>query len=260
MSYTKITYVVCDDVATIRMDDPQKLNAMSAELATEMMEALHRAEREARAIVIGTTGRAFSAGANLGEGGFDVDDPARDIGARLEPYINPLILAMRDSPLPVVTSVRGAAAGVGCGLSLAGDMIIASESAFFLQAFSKVGLTPDGGATYLLSKAIGRVRAMELMLLGERLYAARALEWGLINRVVPDDELDSATQELAVKLAKGPRSLGMTKASAWAALENSLEKQLLTERRYQFAAGQTDDCVEGVKAFREKRAPRFAGR
>lgn len=259
MDYTKITYGVRDGVATIRMDDPDKLNAMSIELAGEMIQALHRAEREARAIVIGSTSRAFSAGGNLGEGGFNIDDPERDMGEKLEPYVNPLILAMRDSPLPVITSIRGAAAGVGCGIGLAGDLIIAAESAFFFQAFCKIGLTPDGGATYFLSKAIGRVRAMELMLLGEKLHAPKALEWGLVNRVVPDDELDDATQELAVQLAKGPRSLGMIKASAWAALEAPLEKQLLTERRYQLAAGRTNDCAEGVKAFREKRVPDFKG-
>lgn len=259
MDYSKITYDLRDDVATILMDDPATLNAMSAGLATEMSHAIHRAEQEARSIVIGTSGRVFSAGGNLGEGGFDLDDPLRDIGAKLEPLVNPLILTMRDSPLPILTSVRGAAAGVGCGMALAGDLIIASESAFFLQAFSKVGLTPDGGSTYLLSKAIGRVRAMEMMLLGERIPAAQALEWGLINRVVPDDALDDAAQELAKKLAAGPVSLGMIKASAWAALEAPLEKQLLTERRFQLKAGRTRDFAEGVAAFREKRAAKFQG-
>ncbi|AUW57107.1 2-(1,2-epoxy-1,2-dihydrophenyl)acetyl-CoA isomerase [Sphingobium sp. SCG-1] len=260
MKYGKIQYELRDNVATILLNDPEKLNAMSRELAAEMTHGIRRAEGEARAIVIGTTGRVFSAGGDLGEGGFDMDDPQRDLGEKLEPFINPLILAMRDSPLPVITSIRGAAAGVGCGIGLAGDLIIAAEKAFFYLAFCKIGLSPDGGSSYFLSQAIGRVRAMELMLLGERLYAPKALEWGLINRVVSDEELSAATHELATRLAQGPRSLGMIKASAWSALDAPLEKQLLLERRNQRTAGLTEDCYEGVAAFREKRPPIFKGR
>ncbi len=260
MAYTKLLYELIRDVAFIRLNDPDVLNAMSSTLGQELLQALRRAEGEARAILLGSVGRAFCSGANLGDGGFELDDPERDAGARLENIFNPMILQMRASKLPIVTAIRGAAAGVGCGIACAGDLIVAGEGAFFYQAFRHVGLTPDGGSTYLLSKAIGRVRAMEMMLLGTKLLAPQALEWGLINRVVPDDQVDEEGLALATELAKGPRSLGLIKASAWAALESSLEQQLATERGYQRDAGRTDDFVEGVMSFREKRPAAFKGK
>jgi 2-(1,2-epoxy-1,2-dihydrophenyl)acetyl-CoA isomerase len=260
VAYTKLSYEMIGDVAFIRMNDPEVLNAMSTTLGTELLDGLRRAEGEARAILLGSVGRAFCSGANLGDGGFDLDDPERDAGARLQSIFNPMILEMRASKLPIVTAVRGAAAGVGCGIACAGDMVVAGEGAFFYQAFRHVGLTPDGGSTYLLSKAIGRVRAMEMMLMGTKLYAPQALEWGLVNRVVPDDKVDEEGLKLATELARGPRSLGFIKASAWAALESSLEDQLARERGYQRDAGRTEDFVEGVMSFREKRLAAFKGK
>lgn len=260
VTYTKLLYEKIGDVAFIRLNDPDVLNAMSATLGEELLRALRQAAGEARAILLGSVGRAFCSGANLGDGGFDLDDPERDAGSRLEAIFNPMILEMRASRLPIVTAVRGAAAGVGCGIACAGDLIVAGEGAYFFQAFRHVGLAPDGGSTYLLSKAIGRVRAMEMMLLGTKLPAPQALDWGLVNRVVPDDLVDEEALALATELARGPRSLGFIKASAWAALESSLEEQLATERRLQREAGRTDDFVEGVMSFREKRPPAFKGR
>ena len=160
----------------------------------------------------------------------------------------------------MITAVRGAAAGIGCSLALMGDLIVAGEGAYFYQAFRHIGLVPDGGSAYLLAKSIGRARAMEMMLLGEKLGAAKALEWGLINRLVPDDQVDDAALAIAAELADGPRSLGYLRDAAWAALENTLERQLEIERDCQRAAGRTRDFVEGVTAFREKRRPRFEGR
>lgn len=260
VAYEKVLYEKVGDVAVIRMNDPDVLNAMSATLGTELLDALRTAAGEARAIMLGSVGRAFCSGANLADGGFDLDDPERDAGARLETIFNPMILEMRACPLPIVTAVRGAAAGVGCGIACAGDLVLAGEGAFFYQAFRHVGLTPDGGSTYLLSKAIGRVRAMEMMLLGTRLRAPQALEWGLVNRVVPDAMVDEEALALAAELAQGPRSLGFIKASAWAALESSLEEQLARERHYQREAGRTADFLEGVASFREKRPAEFHGR
>lgn len=260
VSHTKIRYEIRGQVALVLLDDPETLNAMSNELADELMLALQRASAEAGAVIVGTTGRAFCAGANLASGGIDLADPERDMGARLERIINPIVITMREAPIPVVTAVRGAAAGVGCGLALAGDLIVAEEAAFFYLAFAKVGLTPDGGASYFLSRAIGRVRAMELMLLGGRLPAAKALDWGLINRVVPADELDRAALAIAQQLAEGPRSIGMIKASAWSAVDTPLEAQLAVEREWQRAAGRTEDFVEGVASFREKRPAQFKRR
>jgi 2-(1,2-epoxy-1,2-dihydrophenyl)acetyl-CoA isomerase len=260
VAYTKLIYEKAGDVAVLRLNDPDVLNAMSTALATELLDALHRAEREARAIMIGSVGRAFCSGANLADGGYDMADPDRDVGWRLEKLLNPFILAMRASDLPIVTAVRGAAAGVGCGIACAGDMIVAGESAYFYQAFRYVGLAPDGGSTYLLSKAIGRVRAMEMMLMGTKVPAAQALDWGLINRVVPDDAVDEEALKIATELANGPRSLGFIKASAWAALESTLGEQLIRERDFQRKAGRTEDFVEGVTSFREKRPSDFKGR
>jgi 2-(1,2-epoxy-1,2-dihydrophenyl)acetyl-CoA isomerase len=158
-----------------------------------------------------------------------------------------------------VPAVKGPAVGVGCGIALAGDLILAGESATFYQAFSKVGLAPDGGSSYL-TKAIGRPRAMELMLLGPKLKAAKALEWGLINRVVPDDQVDEAGLARARQLAQGPRSLGIIKRVAWAALDAAFETALGNERVEQREAGRAEIFIEAIAAFRDKRTPTFRGR
>lgn len=260
MSYQKIEYEIADDVAMIRLNDPATLNAMSAAMGEELLDATRRAGEEARALLIGSVGRAFCSGANLTDDGVDLDDPMRDAGEPLERLFNPQILAMRASKIPIVSAVRGAAAGVGCGIALAADMIVASYTGYFFQAFRHVGLAADGGSSFLLAKAIGRVRAMELMLLGTKLPAATALEWGLINRVVPDAELDAHALGLAAELARGPRSIGFIRAAAWAALELPLEDALALERSYQRDASRTEDFVEGVAAFRDRRPAMFKGR
>jgi 2-(1,2-epoxy-1,2-dihydrophenyl)acetyl-CoA isomerase len=257
MTYEKITYEVQDKVAIIRLNDPENLNAMSQTMGQELHHALARGEREARAIYFTTAGRAFCAGANLSA--VNLDDPERDMGARLQALINPFILAVRDLNIPIVTGVRGAAVGVGCGLALCGDIIVASENAFFFPAFRHVGLVADGGASYLISRAVGRVRAMEMMLLGEKLPAAKALEWGLITRVAPDDQLDAAALAIAKDLSDGAGSLRLLRQQAWAALDASLEEQLVRERTGQRTAGRTADFLEGVSAFREKRKATFKG-
>ncbi|MET0375174.1 MAG: enoyl-CoA hydratase-related protein, partial [Rhizorhabdus sp.] len=211
MAYEKILYEMLGDVAFIRMNEPATLNAVSVQMGEEVLDALWRGEREARAILLGSVGRGFCSGANLAEGGFDLGDPHRDIGGRIDGVFNPIVYQMRASQVPVVTAVRGAAAGVGCGIALAGDMIVAGDAAAFIMAFRNVGLASDGGASYFLTRAIGRVRAMEMMLLGKKLPAATALEWGLINRVVPEEDVDAAGLALAQQLAEGPRSLGIIK-------------------------------------------------
>lgn len=260
MAYERILYELVDSVASIKLNDPATLNAVTSRMGEELLDALWRGEREARAILLGSVGRGFCSGANLAEGGLDLDDPHRDIGLRLDGIYNPIVYQMRASEVPVVTAVRGAAAGVGCGIALAGDMIVAGEGAAFIMAFRNVGLASDGGASYFLTRAIGRVRAMEMMLLGKKLPAASALEWGLINRVVGDEDVDDAGMELAKQLADGPRSLGIIKRLAWASLDASFETALSNERVAQREAGRTEDFIEGVVAFREKRPSTFKGR
>jgi 2-(1,2-epoxy-1,2-dihydrophenyl)acetyl-CoA isomerase len=260
-TYEKVLYSLTDDgVARISMNDPATRNAGSEQMAQELQHAVTRASHEARAVMLTGEGKAFNSGANLADAEAIMDDPHRDVGTLLERYYNPIILELKMMDQPVVTAVRGAAAGVGCGLAMAGDIIVCGEGGFFLQAFRHVGLVPDGGSSWLLTKAVGRVRAMEMMLLGERLYGKQALEWGLVNRVVPDDEVESTAMALASELAKGPRSLGLIKHLAWSAADMSLEEALVHERLHQRDACRTEDFVEGITAFAAKRPPEFKGR
>ncbi|WP_156841403.1 enoyl-CoA hydratase-related protein [Novosphingobium aquimarinum] len=260
MDYKWITYKLADDVARIALNDPATMNAVSPNMGFEIVDALDRASKEARAVLLTGEGKAFCSGGNLASAAAILDDPRRDFGEQLEVSLNAVLVAMKRLEIPVVTAVRGAAAGYGAGLAAAGDIIMMGEGGYFYLAFRHVGLVPDGGATWLLSRAIGRVRAMQLMLLGEKLKADRALEWGLVTKVVPDAELDDAAMTMARELATGPRSLGMMKRMAWDALDSNFETAIDTERRMQREAGRSDDFIEGVTAFGEKRKPAFKGR
>jgi 2-(1,2-epoxy-1,2-dihydrophenyl)acetyl-CoA isomerase len=260
MDYAKVNYALADGVARIAMNDPATRNAGSAQMGEELVHAFNRAAGEARAVLFTGEGNAFNSGANLADAEGIMDDPQRDVGQLLDRYYNPVIVQMKAMEQPVVTAVRGAAAGVGCGLAMAGDLIVCGEGGFFFQAFRHVGLSPDGGSSWLLTRAVGRVRAMEIMLLGERIYGQQALEWGLVNRVVPDEAVESTAMELARALAQGPRSLGMIKRVAWAAADMTLEQALVNERLRQQEACRTDDFIEGVTAFRDRRKAQFKGR
>jgi 2-(1,2-epoxy-1,2-dihydrophenyl)acetyl-CoA isomerase len=256
----KILFEVDGDIAIIRLNDPATLNALSPASYHGLTEALGEAERSARAVVLTSAGRAFCAGANLAEGRMDPADPAFDCGALLESHANPMMLRMRDLRIPIVAAVVGAAAGIGCSLALAADLIVASDTAYFLQAFSRIGLVPDGGSPYLLAASAGRARAMEMMLLGDRLPAATALEWGLINRVVPEGAVEATARDLARRLADGPvRTLGHIRRLAWAALETPWEQQLALERAAQREAGRSAEFREGIAAFAAKRPADFRG-
>lgn len=258
--YEKVLYSLHDGVARVSMNDPATRNAGSAQMGEELLDAVNRAAFEARAMLLTGEGKAFNSGANLADAEAIMDDPMRDVGHLLDRWFNPVIVAVKNMEQPVVTAVRGAAAGVGCGLAMAGDLIVCGEGGFFLQAFRHVGLVPDGGSSWLLTRAVGRVRAMEMMLLGERLYGPQALEWGLVNRVVPDAEVEATAMALAGELAKGPRSLGIIKRVAWAAADASLETALTNERLGQREACRTEDFIEGVTAFAAKRPAEFKGR
>jgi len=246
------------DVATITLDRPDNLNALNFAILDELRAAVARLpELGARCLLLTGAGRGFSSGADLaGTGGFP-----EDVGAPLEAHFNPLIEALFDLPMPFVCAVNGPAAGAGCSLALAADIVIAARSAYFLQAFVNVGLIPDAGATWLLPRLAGRARAMEMMMLGERIPAEQAAEWGMIARVVDDDALEREAQALAARLAKGPTAaLGLLRRLARNAEQLPLTEALAAERAAQRDAGKTEDFKQAVYAFLQKRPPTFEGR
>ena len=261
MAYKTIELERDGDVAIIRLNDPATLNAVTVTMIEEIDAALDEINGAARSMVLTGAGRAFCSGANLSAGmGDRKSDGPYDSGSVLESHINPLMLRLRDVPFPWVSAVKGSAAGVGCSFALAADVVVCGESAFFLQAFARIGLVPDGGSSWILANSIGRARAMEMMLLGERIPAAKALEWGMIHRLVPDEQLMPAALDLAKALAAGPtQALGMIRRMAWSAANASFEDAMKTERNNQRLAGQTKDHREGVTAFLAKRPAQFTG-
>jgi 2-(1,2-epoxy-1,2-dihydrophenyl)acetyl-CoA isomerase len=265
MTYAKIKLTFADDLATVALADPATMNAAGVDMIVELADAFARiasGEGGARAVILTGEGRGFCSGANLSGRGPAApgDDGKPSAGGALVTHYNPFVTLLRDFPMPIVTAVNGAAAGVGCSMALMGDIIVAAESAYFLQAFRRIGLVPDGGSTYLLPRMIGRARAMEMTLLGERLPAAKALEWGLINRVVPDADLLAEAGKIALELAHGPKSLSLIRKLMWESLDAEFAAQLATEAATQNLAGRTDDFVEGVQAFLQKRPAQFTGR
>lgn len=262
MAEQAVTLTIADGVARITLNRPDSLNSWNAELGEQLTGALEAAasEQAVRAVLIAGAGRAFSSGADLGEQRANVEGAAPDLGERLRELYNPVILAIRELPKPVVAAVNGPAAGIGCSLALACDLVIAAESAFFLLAFVNIGLVPDGGVTATLPARAGAARAAEMALLGERVPASKALEWGLVNRVVADDELEREAELLIGKLAIGPtRAYANIKRLLNRNLYAGLEQQLDAEAEAQRQQGLTADFAEGVIAFAEKRPPRFTG-
>lgn len=261
--YKKILFETDGDIAIITMNDSATMNACGVDTAIELTDAFDRATHTARAVILTGNGRGFCSGANLGTPSVSSSGPnskAMDAGAALESTYNPLVSKIRDLPIPFVTAINGAAAGIGCSFALLGDMILASENAYFLQAFRRIGLVPDGGSTYMLTRAVGRARAMEMMLLGEKVFAPQALEWGLINRMTAPETLLEEAKTLAHALAAGPtKTLSMIRQMAWAGLDNSWDQQLALERTLQRDAGRTNDFKIGVKAFLTKQVAKFTG-
>jgi len=265
MAYEKIKISLNDGIAVISLADPATMNAAGLDTMAELRAAFAtyaRPDSGARCVILTGEGRGFCSGANLSGGGgagqsANPDPEGPDSGAALETVYNPFMTSLRDYPIPIVTAINGAAAGVGCSLALMGDIIVAGESAYFLQAFRRIGLVPDGGSTYLLPRLIGKARALEMALLGEKIPAKTALEWGLVNRVVPDDQLMSTAQEIARSLADGPWALGSIRKLIWDSLDNDWLQQLHAERVAQKTAGRTSDFREGVMAFLQKRVAVF---
>ena len=245
-------------VTVLRLDDLETMNALTSTMALELRDLLLLEAQTARAIVLAGSSRAFSAGANLKQSKPE-SRTELDAGAALENAYNPLMTTIRDLPVPVVSAVQGAVAGIGASLALACDVIVAGRDAYFLEAFARIGLIPDGGATWLLTRAVGRVRAMEMMLLAEKIPAPTAFDWGLVTRLVENDEVEAKALEIAT-LANGPvRSLALIRKAAWSAADTDFDTALANERKWQKEAGNTPDFQEGVAAFLEKRPPRFNG-
>ena len=266
MSYEHILFTEADGIATLTINRPQVMNALHVGVIEEMIDAVDRVRDEgtARVLVMTGTGRAFCSGADLaggGAGGGRRRSGPVDAGAVLESHFNPLLERLFALPVPFITSVNGAAAGAGCSYALAGDIVIAGESAYFLQAFVNIGLVPDVGSTWLLPRLAGRARAQAMMMLGERIKAEQALDWGLVYKVVPDAELAAATQAIAEKLAKGPtRSYALIRQGIRECLDKPLSEGLMVERRNQLIAGRSSDFAEGVSAFLQKRPAQFSGK
>jgi 2-(1,2-epoxy-1,2-dihydrophenyl)acetyl-CoA isomerase len=251
-------------VATIELDRPDAMNAWNRELGEELRTVLEQtaADADVRAVVITGAGRAFSAGADLKDTGFSTTPEGHpDVRQALTERYHPIITGIREMPKPVIAAVNGAAAGIGCSLALACDLVIAAESAYFLLAFVNIGLVADGGSSLLIPARVGFARATEMAMLGERVPAPKALEWGLINRVVPGDALRAEADALADRLAAGPtRSYAGTKRQLNAWLYSRMHEQLELEASIQQEMAASGDFAEGVQAFIEKRPARFAGR
>ncbi|MGB2220544.1 MAG: enoyl-CoA hydratase/isomerase [Henriciella sp.] len=258
MTFKKITYSVADDIAVIAFNDAATMNAAGLDTVEEMLLALELAADEARCTIITGEGRAFCSGANLSANTGTAEQGKPDAGKALDSHYNPLIKMMKTHPHPIITAINGAAAGVGCSIGLMGDFIIAGKSGYFLQAFRRIGLVPDGGSTYLLTRMIGRAKAMQMTLFGEKLFADTALEWGLINQVVEDDALMATARAHARTLADGPtQALSLIRELIWDAHDNDFDSQLQSERFSQRTAGRHPDFREGVMAFLQKRPAKF---
>jgi 2-(1,2-epoxy-1,2-dihydrophenyl)acetyl-CoA isomerase len=255
---------IADGVATVELNRPAALNAWNAQLGADLLAALGAvAEDDAvRAVILTGAGRAFSSGADLKDvsGGQLTPEGRPDVYKTLTERYHPIMHAIRAMPKPVLAAVNGPAVGIGCSLALCCDLILAAESAYFLLAFVNIGLVPDGGSSLFVPSRVGMARASELAMLGERLAAPRALEWGLINRVVADEQLPAEAAALAARLAAGPtRSYAGTKRQLNNWLFARMGEQLELEARIQQEMAGSADFLEGAMAFVEKRQARFSG-
>ena len=257
-AYQEILFHLESDIATITLNRPEQLNGMTSRMRVEMLDAIRRARKEARVMVLTGAGRGFCSGQDLGSTRTADDVDAAQV---LREEYEPILHAIERSEIPVICAVNGPAAGAGANLALACDVVIAARSAYFLEAFARIGLLPDAGGTYHLPRQVGLARAMGMCLFAEPIPAAQAAEWGLIWEVVEDDALTARAGELAGRLAKGPtKAYAAIRRALRQGLANDYHAQLEVEATEQSALGNTRDFKEGVLAFLEKRKPSYEGR
>jgi len=273
MSFQTIIFEVADGIARLTLNRPDRLNSFNTTMHAEVRAALASLREgagggpagggaTARVLVLSGAGRGFCAGQDLGDRAVSPGGTAAvDLGESIDKNYKPLVMTLRNLPMPVIGAVNGVAAGAGANIALACDLVVATRSASFIQAFSKLGLVPDSGGTWFLPRLVGTARAMGLAFLGDKLSAEQAAQWGLIWRCVEDAEFSGVVDALARQLAAAPtQGLARTKQAIYESWGRSLEQQLDAERDAQRELGRTADYAEGVAAFTEKRAPQFTGR
>jgi 2-(1,2-epoxy-1,2-dihydrophenyl)acetyl-CoA isomerase len=265
MQFKYTTLAFDGAVAILTLDHQEVMNAVSVDMLgglSQALDAIEEKKSEVRCLVITGAGRAFCTGANLqGRGNDNKMSTGKLASAALETAFHPFLRQLRKLHCPIITAVNGPAAGAGMSFALMGDMILCARSSYFLQAFRRIGLVPDCGSTWLLPRLIGKARALELSLLGEKLPAETALQWGLVNRVYDDAVFWDETMKMARELAAGPTvALSLIRKLYWDSPENSFEDQLDREFEAQQIAGSADDFIEGVTAFLQKRPAQFKGK
>ncbi len=262
MSYETLIWEVSDGLGRLTLNRPESLNAWTIPFGEEMKSVIEgeAADPSVRAVLITGSGRGFSSGADLKEGFIPADDGGPDILKALHEYYHPILVGVRKLEKPVVAALNGPTVGIGCSLALACDLVLAAESAFLGLAFVNIGLMPDGGSTLFVPAAVGKTRAFQMALLGERIPADKALDWGLVNAVHPDDQLMVEADALATKLASGPtRSYAAAKRALNQSIYPDLDAQLELEAELQHGLARTQDFAEGATAFLSKRDPAFTG-
>ena len=260
--YETVSVYRCGGAVKLELNRPERMNALNKQLRIDLLAAVEQVggDDEVRAVLLTGAGRAFSSGADLKDERNLTPDGHPDVYSVLTEHYHPVITGLREMPKPVIAAVNGAAAGIGLSLALACDLVLAAESAYFLLAFVNIGLVPDGGSSLLVPSRVGFARAAEMALLGERVGAARALDWGLINQVWPDAELAGQAEALCASLATGPTgSYAGTKRQLNRWLYEQMAGQLEFEAQIQQERAGSADFAEGVAAFAEKRTPRFTG-
>ena len=259
-----IQFSIAKGLAKLTLNRPDKLNSFTTQMHAEVREVLKKIKRDdsVRALLITGNGRGFCAGQDLNDRAVNSDDVEMpDLSLSVEKNYNPLVRTLSSIPIPVICAVNGIAAGAGANIALACDLVMAAESASFIQSFNRLGLIPDSGGTWALPRLVGLSQALALCLVGEKVHAADAQKMGMIWKVVPDDSLLTEAETLGYQLAKGPtKGLGYVKRALRASLDNSLDQQLDLERDLQGIAGRTEDYREGVQAFMQKRDPNYRGK